>query len=69
MERSTKICIFALFTTVFFIILKIVGIIEWPWWLALLPLYGPVIIVLLFLLVVLIQAIILNRKNEKELKR
>lgn len=30
-----------------FIVLKLVGVIDWSWWLVLLPLYGPLVIVLL----------------------
>ena len=26
-----------------FITLKLVGVITWPWWVVLLPLYGPVV--------------------------
>ncbi len=27
-----------------FITLKLVGVITWPWWVVLLPLYGPVVL-------------------------
>ncbi|HYE38205.1 hypothetical protein [Methylocaldum sp.] len=33
--------------------LKLVGVIDWPWWWVLLPLYGPVVAVL-FLAVVIV---------------
>lgn len=33
-----------------FIILKLVGIINWSWWLVLLPLYVPIISVLVLLI-------------------
>lgn len=33
-----------------FIILKLVGVINWSWWLVLLPLYVPVIAVLVLLI-------------------
>lgn len=32
-----------------FITLKLIGIINWSWWLILLPIYGPVALLLLFL--------------------
>lgn len=36
-----------------FIVLKLTGFINWSWWLVLLPLYGPILLVLvLFLLFV-----------------
>ena len=35
-----------------FIILKLCGVINWSWWLVLLPLYGPITLVLFLLLCV-----------------
>lgn len=39
-----------------FLILKLVGTITWSWWWVTAPLWGPVAVVLLFLLIVLILA-------------
>jgi hypothetical protein len=35
---------------VVFIVLKLVGTIDWSWWLVLLPIYGPATLFLLFAL-------------------
>lgn len=37
---------------VVFIVLKLCGVINWSWWLVLLPLYGPITLVLFLLLCV-----------------
>jgi len=37
-----------------FIVLKLVGVINWSWWLVLLPLYGGLVFVLGLLLFILI---------------
>lgn len=42
-----------------FIVLKLVGVINWSWWLVLLPLYGEFVIAILILLVL----IYILRKN------
>jgi len=40
---------------IIFIVLKLVGVIDWSWWLVLLPLYGPLVIVLLIVIFVAIS--------------
>ena len=35
-----------------FIVLKLVGVIDWSWWLVTLPLYGPVILLIIILIIV-----------------
>jgi hypothetical protein len=40
--------------TLIFIVLKLVDVIAWSWWLVLLPMWGPVALVVLVLLVILI---------------
>ena len=37
--------------TIVFIALKLCGVIDWSWWLVLLPLYGPLTLLLLLLAV------------------
>lgn len=37
--------------TVAFIVLKLMNVINWSWWLVLLPFYGPLIIVLIVIFV------------------
>ena len=37
--------------TIVFITLQLTGVINWSWWLILLPLYGPLTIVLILVLV------------------
>ena len=41
---------------VLFIGLKLAEIINWSWWLVLLPVYGPIAVVLIVLVVMLIVA-------------
>ena len=35
-----------------FIVLILVGVIDWSWWLVTLPLYGPVILLIIILIIV-----------------
>lgn len=44
-----------------FVVLKLVGVINWSWWLVTLPFWGPVVFVLVLLLVVGI-VVVLNTK-------
>ena len=37
-----------------FIALKLMGIIGWPWWLVLAPIYGPAAIAIVFVVIYLI---------------
>jgi hypothetical protein len=46
-----------------FIILKLCGVIDWSWWLVLLPLYGPLALVLVISFVCLGIAVILGSKT------
>jgi hypothetical protein len=39
---------------ILFIALKLLGVINWSWWLVLLPLYGPVALVAGIILIVLV---------------
>lgn len=41
-----------------FIVLKLVGVIDWSWWLVLLPIYAPLAIFLLGAVIVVIFATI-----------
>lgn len=34
-----------------FIVLKLCGIINWPWWIVLLPIYGPIVIVIAIIII------------------
>ena len=40
--------------SIVFITLKLTDVIDWSWWLVVLPLYGPIMAAILFLLVWLI---------------
>lgn len=40
--------------TIAFIVLKLTGFINWSWWLVLLPLYGPILLVLIILMIFLL---------------
>ena len=35
-----------------FIVLKLVGVINWSWWLVTLPFYGPIILLIIILIIV-----------------
>ena len=35
-----------------FIVLKLVGIIDWSWWFVTLPFYGPVILLIIIIIIV-----------------
>lgn len=41
-----------------FIILKLVGVIEWSWWWVTLPFWGPFVFLLLLLLLIFIAALL-----------
>ena len=47
-----------------FIVLILVGVIDWSWWLVTLPLYGPVIL-LIIILIILGLIVCLNTKLMK----
>ena len=47
--------------TILFIGLKLGGVITWSWWLVLLPLYGPTVIVIILALVALLFAELTNK--------
>ncbi|MAO08105.1 MAG: hypothetical protein CL596_05265 [Alteromonas sp.] len=52
-----------------FVILKLMGYIDWSWWLVTLPLYGP--LALLFIVTILVPLIAypFRRKKIKELEK
>jgi len=45
---------------ILFIGLKLAGIINWSWWLVLLPLYGPLVAALALILLILLGAAIVS---------
>lgn len=52
--------------TIAFIVLKLTGVISWSWWLVLLPLYGPFLLVLTVLLIAGIGALIVSLFKRKK---
>jgi hypothetical protein len=50
-SSSSGVGFFGLLTIVL-IVLKLMEIINWSWWLVLLPFYGPILCVILFILYV-----------------
>ena len=50
--------------TIVFVVLKLVGVIDWSWWYVLLPLWGPAAMAIIVLVMVLLLAVIksLTRK-------
>ena len=50
--------------TLFFITLKLTGYIDWSWWLVLMPLFVPVIIIFTILVIMLVMgARVRQRRN------
>nr|DAD59169.1 MAG TPA: transmembrane protein [Bacteriophage sp.] len=37
-----------------FVVLKLVGVIDWSWWWVTIPFWGPIIVVLILLLIILL---------------
>ena len=46
-----------------FIALKLTGVIDWSWWLVLLPIYAPLALVGIILLIVFILAVVNNETD------
>lgn len=55
--------------TIVFIALKLMNVIDWSWWLVLLPLYGPfllfIIVAILFVLIAFLKYLIKDYKRKK----
>ncbi len=49
---------FLTFLALLFITLKLIGKIDWSWWIVLLPIWGPVVLGLIFLLVCLVVGLV-----------
>lgn len=56
MNQTTGIGFFGILTIVF-VVLKLTHVIDWSWWLVLLPFYGPAVVVFGFLAVILLFAL------------
>ncbi len=52
-----------------FVILKLTGHIDWPWWLVTLPLYGPLALIILVPALVTPIAYLINRKKIKAMRK
>lgn len=39
-----------------FVVLKLVGVINWSWWWVIFPFYGPIVLLLVLLIILLIIA-------------
>lgn len=48
-----------------FVVLKLVGVIDWSWWWVILPFYGPIILLIVILIIVLIVAGLAVWQNTK----
>lgn len=55
--------------TIVFIILKLVGVINWSWWWVLSPLWINAILVVLVIVVILLVVVALDKKKEKKERR
>ncbi len=51
-----------------FVVLKLVGVINWSWWWVTLPFYGPIILLIVILIIVLIVAGLVVCQNTKQVK-
>lgn len=55
--------------TIVFIALKLMNVIDWSWWLVLLPLYGPcllfIIAAILFVLIAFLKYLITDYRRKK----
>lgn len=49
-----------------FIVLKLVGVINWSWWLVLLPIYGPTLFVVVIIAVLMIIGLIINHFEKRK---
>lgn len=43
-----------------FVVLKLVGVIDWSWWLVLLPIYAPIILAIVIITLIILIAVIKN---------
>lgn len=48
-----------------FVVLKLVGVINWSWWWVTLPFYGPIILLIVILIILLIIAGLVVCQNTK----
>ena len=66
-------CGFSGLLTIAFVILKLCGVINWSWWLVLLPLIIsislPIVIIILVILVFFICGLCVNARNKRTLKK
>ena len=46
--------------TLIFVVAKILGFLSWSWWLVFLPIWGPILAVILFFLIAWIVTLITN---------
>ena len=50
---------------ILFIALKLTGNVTWAWWIVLLPLYGPLIVLIAFLVITAIVITLVERLGRK----
>ena len=51
-----------------FITFKLCGVIDWSWWLVLLPLYGPIAAVIALLLIIFVIMTLMDKIEERSQK-
>ena len=59
---------YALTMTAVFVIFKLYGVIDWSWWLVLLPLFAVVALLVFSLLVLIASLLVLLRKDAKKIQ-
>ena len=59
---------YALTMTAVFVIFKLYGVIDWSWWLVLLPLFAVIALLVFSLLVLIASLLVLLRKDAKKIQ-
>ena len=49
-----------------FIVLKLVGVIDWSWWLVLLPIYGPTLFIVIIIAILMVVGLIINAFEKRK---
>lgn len=52
-----------------FLVLKLVGVIDWSWFYVTLPLWIPIVFYILLVAIILIVIIIINKVDERKMRK
>lgn len=64
-QQSTSSCSFLILLALLFITLKLLGVINWTWWGVLAPLWVPVALVIVFLMIIAVVALLASFLDKK----